>query len=151
MSGCSKKDEKDDVIPKAKYYVSADVEGESPLLYETDLYVQYDDEILNVGSNSFSIQTYGPDYRKIILSASKPFRGQPEEFEITSAKYQKSRFETFQSGPNPFVNLSTSPNGRVMFTKADDTMAEGTFYFEVYSNDLKKKIKVTNGKFRTRY
>ncbi len=149
VSGCAGKSDKDGVNPKAQYYLYADIEGVGPFRFETN---DSDKNFTYGTSGQFNMFIYLENYTNgMTLFGAMPFQGKAVEMEIASAEYQKSRFEKFTSGLNS--KHKKSPNGKISITNATDFTLEGTFAFDVYTDDENgsEKISVRNGKFRIRY
>lgn len=143
----------EDAAPKSDYYGEVSIDGQTRykdlggtdnvkiLTYINDLYgLKY--ERFSFG---FYLNQYGGP--RFVFGAHLNKLGKPDTLQIDQVYYQSEQNERYRS-------LGTQQtNGICIITKVDSSVIEGTFAFDVYSNEGKgtEKVRFTNGKFKVKY
>ncbi len=140
---CGKKGS--DVQPK--YFVNAEINGES-FFYDSSV----DDHLVQnsgsqAGYSSFFLFVSPKEFTSLSFGTVTRLTGKPESVKIDFGTYNKSRYEKYAT------ILHQPDNGMCTITKIDDFVVEGTFYFDVYSDEGEgnNKLMVRNGRFRMPY
>ncbi|WP_143061584.1 hypothetical protein [Dyadobacter sp. SG02] len=134
------------------YFLEADIDGQ-PFRWEgIEDYVHEVRATLLTGaypSINISIQRSEHDY--FFVGTDGLYTGGTGNYPVLGAYVKSSRFVEYASG---LYNSSGQPtNGKFEITKATETVMEGEFSFDVYSDKGHgtSKISVTNGRFRLKY
>lgn len=151
LAGCKK--DSDNPDPAQDVYVKAQIDGQSFSIGGVP-----GPGSTTGGSAIFSkdenkLFVYGTGTATLLAITVQDFPKKTGTYALGDANLKSVGSYTDNSNPqNPIIYLTQNARtGSVVVTSFDGKTLTGTFNYTVYSNTLKKEVKVTNGEFKVPY